>query len=371
MKKRVISILMAAMLAVTFCLLVGCNIFDRSGSPPPAPHLISESQKESEPVRYIDSCEERAVVGSSFYERQLSLTETVSDGYKPTFDETSADAERVYLKAREVLDRYILNSFTEYERVHAIHDYLAYYTEYDSELHDRFLSGEGVKNDLDAFNLAGVLLGGKAVCDGISKTFVLLCGMEGIKAARIEGEFVSSSGSGAHAWNKVRVDGKWYNVDITLDSAHLDINGKRSDCLHHGYFLISDEAISSAPFGGHRADPSYAANPVNEDAPENYPVYENMTLTIDGENYSSLITTVDELKAVFKATRKSGRKNIGKLELKIAIEGVAAGKLDSFDGIFKAAQSELRGMDFTFAPEDGVRPFVQYPNGVLLILVYI
>lgn len=369
--KNPLALVLALLVALSGSA-IGCDFpFGRESSPPTLPHLIAESEKESAPVRPIASFKEKKVVGSSFYERQLSLVETVADGFRPTFDENSSDVEAVYNKAVEELDRYILNSFTDYERVHAIHDFIAYYTEYDDELYNRFLSGkDGIKNDIDAFNPAGVLLNRRAVCDGMSKTFVLMCGIEGIKAARIEGEFISSEGSGAHAWNKVEVDGEWYNVDITLDVAHIDVGGSKIDCLHHGFFMVSDAAVSGAPFGGHRADPSIGANPVNFDAPKSYPVYESLKTDIGGESWDALITSLNELKALFRAVRKAGRKKVGKLDIKIAIDGITPGSLDSFDNLFKSASGELMGMDFTFAPEQGIRPFAQYPDGVLLVLVY-
>lgn len=61
-----------------------------------------------------------------------------------------------------------------------------------------------------------------AVCDGKSKAFVLMCGIEGITAVRISGK-ASSDGKnfGGHAWNKVLLDlngtgdKEWYFVDTT------------------------------------------------------------------------------------------------------------------------------------------------------------
>lgn len=61
----------------------------------------------------------------------------------------------------------------------------------------------------------------RAVCDGYAKAFQYLLGRAGICAAVVSGEADSESGTlfeqGAHAWNIVRLDGEWYEVDSCWD----------------------------------------------------------------------------------------------------------------------------------------------------------
>lgn len=42
-----------------------------------------------------------------------------------------------------------------------------------------------------------------------------------------------------HAWNLIKIDGKFYNVDITWDDPTNDVLGR----VNHDYFLLSDDAI--------------------------------------------------------------------------------------------------------------------------------
>lgn len=55
----------------------------------------------------------------------------------------------------------------------------------------------------------------------------------------IESRIISGSIPGAedigHQWNQVKIDGKWYNVDLTWDSNSMHSNEEME------YFLISDE----------------------------------------------------------------------------------------------------------------------------------
>lgn len=51
---------------------------------------------------------------------------------------------------------------------------------------------------------------------------------------------VVSSDAMNHAWNMVRVNGKWYHIDVTWDDHVSDTYGR----VYHDYFMLSDSAIS-------------------------------------------------------------------------------------------------------------------------------
>ena len=42
-----------------------------------------------------------------------------------------------------------------------------------------------------------------------------------------------------HAWNKVKIDNTWYNVDVTQEAERID--KQNSEVFR--YFLISDETL--------------------------------------------------------------------------------------------------------------------------------
>lgn len=346
--------------------------FSPSETPDIAPHLISEAEAERVPVRPIDAegVPERAVTAEG-KEGLNQLLTYVKAGYRPTFTGES-DVKEVYARARAVLDRYIKNDFAQLERVHAIHDWLTYCVSYDIALYEKYLNGAGITSDDPSFGLDGVFLNGSAVCDGICKAMSLLCGIEGIKSIEIRGDFTTGDGSSdAHAWNKVRLGELWYNVDATMDRASYQVNGGTvKSVVHHGFFLLSDASIGNGTFGRHEASTASDVNPVNYAAKVDYDFYEGMTFQIKDTDYPVKVTNQEQLNAIFTAVKKANRK-IGKLELKLEFEGVNANLPTSYQTKMSEAYGLVKDRDFEFNADTGTLPYLRYPGGVFVCLIYV
>lgn len=107
-----------------------------------------------------------------------------------------------------------------------------------------------IKTDCyDAYSIVGAFLENKAVCEGIAKSFKLLCNEFGIKCivvlgkANKEGDF---SGDDYHAWNIVKVDNESYHVDVTWDNLYdTDIQH-----ISYDYFNLTtrDILLDHKPF---------------------------------------------------------------------------------------------------------------------------
>jgi len=83
------------------------------------------------------------------------------------------------------------------------------------------------------------LVEGKAVCEGYSKAFCMLCNMVGIECIPVLGK-ANDGENESHMWNKVRIDGEWYNMDVTWDDPVSDM-GK--DYICYSYFCVTDSDI--------------------------------------------------------------------------------------------------------------------------------
>lgn len=133
-------------------------------------------------------------------------------------------------KAEAAIKQIIKPNYTDYDKVKAVHDYVAKNTVYD---HKGWATN---KASNDSYTIAGPLLKGVAVCDGYARTTSYLLDKLGI-----DNKYVLGTSDGElHSWNKVKVDGKWYNVDVTWDDPSTSKNGK----YNYKYFLIDDKTMS-------------------------------------------------------------------------------------------------------------------------------
>ena len=139
----------------------------------------------------------------------------LENNLKPNFPLNNSKAELFYERAKMLLRDIITDDMTDYEKVLAIFDALTDIVAYDYDA-AAAPEEEGFHTDV-CYYLEGVFERGLAVCDGKSKAFVLLCGIEGIGAVRDFGD--ARDGGAGHAWNYVEIDGAWYLVDTTAADA--------------------------------------------------------------------------------------------------------------------------------------------------------
>lgn len=134
---------------------------------------------------------------------------------------------------------------TDYELELYANDYLVDNCVYDKEAAE---SEELEGHENDAY---GALVEKKAVCEGYSRAFQLLCNRLGVDCISISG-----SGDGeSHAWNNVRLDGEWYEVDVTWN----DTDGDTEFPIYDYFNLPSDEFSES-----HSTSPLYSETSLSE-----------------------------------------------------------------------------------------------------------
>jgi tetratricopeptide (TPR) repeat protein len=87
----------------------------------------------------------------------------------------------------------------------------------------------------------GVLANRKGVCDGYSRLFDALAKRAGLETERVLGdakgiETEDAKGAQGHAWNAVKLDGKWRLIDSTWGAGY--VNGSRFKKSYDDYYLF-------------------------------------------------------------------------------------------------------------------------------------
>lgn len=148
-----------------------------------------------------------------------TATLTFSAKYKSTLKQEA----KVDIKIEKILKKLKLEDATDYEKVKAIHDYIINLASYDQTYKKH-----------TAYN---TLINKSSVCEGYAAAAYRLFTEAGIKCRIITGD----TEGGAHAWNIVFVDGKWYNIDLTWDDP---ISSSGESILRYDYFLKNQKDFS-------------------------------------------------------------------------------------------------------------------------------
>ncbi len=147
-----------------------------------------------------------------------------------------------YQKSREVLDKILEgldpNDSDKVKLLSEIYKRLAFHMKYD---HDA-VNDEKIEKErkFSSRNLVGGLLEGRCVCAGYAEILRNACAICGIESRyifskeKLTMEKEENILQYAHAFNQVKIDGVWYNVDLTWDRDRI-VEGKLPQ-----YFLKND-----------------------------------------------------------------------------------------------------------------------------------
>lgn len=142
--------------------------------------------------------------------------------------------EQVEKKATEILLG-IKSDATDYEKELYLHDYITRNCDYAS-------GGSQM-----IYTIYGLLVDGKANCEGYSRAMQYLLGKVGIENYLVTGMALNAQGEKeGHMWNIVEIDGEQFNLDATWDDysiagALMSVDNAPS----HSYFNNTSEEMSA------------------------------------------------------------------------------------------------------------------------------
>lgn len=142
--------------------------------------------------------------------------------YDVEYYETQSQTKKVNTTVKKLAKKIMKKKKSVYNRIRLAHDTVVDMVKYDNR-------------KVCYYSAYGGLCKGKTVCNGYALIMYKLLNEMGIPCKFITG-WTYGKGS-LHAWNIVKIKGRWYNLDATFDD--------EDDGRHHrDYFLKTDKSIS-------------------------------------------------------------------------------------------------------------------------------
>lgn len=224
-------------------------------------NLLSQADGESELKKEYQSAIETLIYenpeifyldATSMYiniEKVIKITSTkynvyIDNGSKPNYlaegFNSKEDIEAYQAKIERVRD-YIVENIkdkSDYEKIKLTHNYLRDTINYESTIS---------KNNI--YDIYGALVLRECVCEGYAKAFQYIMNEVGIDNVIVIGTGTNSMGKTEnHAWNYVKLDKKWYAVDVTWDDPMLIGDGIIPEKSKYKYFLKGSKTMNENHF---------------------------------------------------------------------------------------------------------------------------
>jgi len=143
-------------------------------------------------------------------------TRTLEPEYVLTADEQRQLQREIDAKADSIAAQIITSGMSDYQKEEAINNYLCANAEYDYDALDDMMALPDNRAISDRYKYSqtayGILINGKGICQSYAEAFRVLADKAGLPSLVIVGEL---NGMGGHAWNRVKIDGEWFTLDVT------------------------------------------------------------------------------------------------------------------------------------------------------------
>lgn len=154
-----------------------------------------------------------------------------------THNYTNSQIEIIESKVDDIYNELIKDNMTDNEKIKSIHDYIINTTKYDTDRSDNKIT----KYHSDI--AYGALIEHYAICGGYADSMKLFLDKLNIPNYKISSE--------NHIWNLVKLDNKWYHLDLTWDDP---VTSTGEDVLEYDYFLITTEQLKKLETDQHIFD---------------------------------------------------------------------------------------------------------------------
>ncbi len=187
--------------------------------------------------------------------------------------------------------------------IYSINNYLINHSTYD---HATASNGTAKTTKRTAY---GVLVEGSGVCGAYAKAFELVAKQANIKTLVDTGNTKENGEvdpNGAHAWNVVKVNGKWYMIDVTWNDSSFSADKTYNDDtqgVFNEYLIVPKEIYDNTRITSHEYDPTKYDNFYYYDVSFETDDYNFDYMTSSGKS----IATVDSLSDILNQYYNKGK----------------------------------------------------------------
>jgi hypothetical protein len=118
-----------------------------------------------------------------------------------------------------------LRDLSDYEKVKAVNNIICNRCDYN---YAALVNGASADTTKNAHSIFGFFVDGKIVCDGYAYAAQAMLTELGVPCIMLLG----TGGGGSHAWNKVQINGNWYNLDVCWNDT----------CGYRYYYLLKSDS---------------------------------------------------------------------------------------------------------------------------------
>lgn len=173
----------------------------------------------------FDKAKQQAIYAGEHIESTSVSTDSLGNiKFKIKYLTNKEQEEAVQKKVDQVLASIITPSMTTFQKVKAVNDYIVSNATY------------GDKTKSSPHSAYALLMEGQAVCQGYALLTYKMLNQIGVDVQYVVGVV---DGNVPHAWNLVKIDGKWYHLDTTWNDPLPNTPGTPS----YDYFLVTDAQL--------------------------------------------------------------------------------------------------------------------------------
>ena len=164
----------------------------------------------------------------------------VVEAYKSGDDSKLTDDKDKYIlkELKKAVDEIIKDGMSEYDKEKAVYDYVFSQTHFND---DSLVAISDDSEDDESYNPYGFFHDHSTICVGNATTIKLFFDVLGI-----DSKIIHSTENGEHAWNVVKIDGKWYHLDVTFDGG--------DEAPDYAYFNVPDTAKDDGSYPWNKED---------------------------------------------------------------------------------------------------------------------